>query len=1083
MKQQTLDLLALSKQVSAESGPGNTWSAIARLAGALAGDSETKPNGHDYPLGSDLVQMERALRDFATKAVEQTEPNPAAAWVIDNYQLLHSTMRDIKSSLPKEFYRCLPRLKRNRRARMDEAIEKLIEQTSGNLEPASINHFFRSYQEVRPLSIAELWSAKHLINFHLVKVAAAQVAKAVPELAAISQSITSVRKLEAFSWKKFIEDLLAVELVLQRDPSGDYPQSDFPTRDHYCHAVENIARRSVQANEDIADAEVRVARAAVELASSVPEASSRSKHVGYWLIDKGLPTLRRSSGYRQKKFGNFRDSIRRFPTAHYLGFTFLITVLIVACAGRLLSPIPAWTLLLLLPPALHVALAILNPLVTFILPPKRLGRLDFSEGVPEQYKTFVVVPTLLLSLTNVKELLENLEIHYLANRDRNILFGLLTDFPDAATPETPNDSLLDSCVEGIEDLNERYANSGQQPFYLFHRPRKWNASEGKWMGWERKRGKLNDFNEWLLGRSDHFSAKVGDLDRARGVKYVITLDSDTQLPRDTARKMTGMLAHPLNRAVLDTERNVVVEGFGLLLPRVGVSLQSASKSRLARLYSGKVGYDPYATAVSDVYMDLFGQASFTGKGIYDVEVFEKAAGRFPDNTLLSHDLIEGEHVRVGLCADQEVIDDFPQRYEAFSKRKHRWVRGDWQILKWLLPRVPTEESGTEKNQLSLISRWKIFDNLRRSLMEISVFTLFVAAWTVLPGDGLAWTLIALALFVLPVWFDLIVAAIRIPPPRFIRAYTREVGYRFVQGHKDALITLIFLPHQALLMCDAIVRTVVRQFVTHKHLLEWESMAQAEAASSGTSLSTIYMWVASVLALAVIVIVPGGEPWSGLAFLMLELWLVSPLVSLWLDGTPAPPKGLTDQDKRFLRETSLKTWRYYLDFVVEEDHWLVPDNVQEEPAVVAHRTSPTNIGLQLNAYLVGPRSRLPYRRGVCALDLPQSGEHGQIATCSRPLVELVRHPDAGVAPTGLCVDCRFRQPCRITPDIEARMPGSHTAKDPHRIRPAGADRFRASSAERTATGRPHAWGDASTRRHCCSAEVGAFRIVFLGRAAV
>ena len=280
------------------------------------------------------------------------------------------------------------------------------------------------------------------------------------------------------------------------------------------------------------------------------------------------------------------------------------------------------------------------------------------------------------------------------------------------------------------------------------------------------------------------------------------------------------------------------------------------------------------------------------------------------------------------------------------------MRGDWQILNWLLPRVPTRGGGTEKNQLPPISRWKIFDNLRRSLMEISVFTLFVAAWTVLPGSGLLWTLIALALFVLPVWFDLIVAAIRIPPPRFIRAYTREVGYRFVQGHKDALITLIFLPHQALLMADAIVRTLVRQFVTHKHLLEWESMAQAEAAAgAGTSLSTIYMWVASVLSLALIVVVPGVEPWSGLAFLMLELWLVSPLVSLWLDGTPAQPPGLTEHDKRFLRETSLKTWRYYLEFIRPEDHWLVPDNIQEQPEAVAHRTSPTNIGLQLNAYLV------------------------------------------------------------------------------------------------------------------------------------
>ena len=472
------------------------------------------------------------------------------------------------------------------------------------------------------------------------------------------------------------------------------------------------------------------------------------------------------------------------------------------------------------------------------------------------------------------------------------------------------------------------------------------------MGWERKRGKLNDFNQYLLGHDDSaFAVRVGDPGASRGVKYVLTLDSDTQLPRDTAWKMIATLAHPLNRAAIDPASGIVREGYGLLQPRVSVSVQSSVRSRLARIYSGQVGYDPYATTVSDVYQDLFGRASFTGKGIYDVAVFEAAAGeRFPDNTLLSHDLIEGEHVRAGLVTDQEVIDDFPVRYEAFSKRKHRWVRGDWQILRWLLPRVPARRGGVERNPLGLMSRWKIFDNLRRSLMEISLLTLFVAAWTVLPGSPLAWSLVGLALFVLPVWFDLIVAAIRIPPPRYIRSYGREVSYRFARGHLDALLTLIFLPHQAMLMADAIVRTLIRQFVTRKHLLEWESMAQTESAkSSHLSLSNICLMASPVLALTLMFLIPPRESWSNLAFALMELWLFAPMVALWLDARPSRPETLTVSDVAFLRDTALRTWRFFADHIGERNHWLAPDNVQENPLLEAHRTSPTNIGLQLNAY--------------------------------------------------------------------------------------------------------------------------------------
>ncbi len=923
-----------------------------QLAGVPLREPLDRGKSHGgYTLGARLLECDKTLRAFVDRAAAGGTASPTVtAWLLDNFPDLHGGLRDIKSAVGEKFYRLLPRIEAPvETVRIEKAASELTTFASGELDGEMLEAFLSAWQETSPLTLAEHWAAIHFVRFALIDCAAREIQREAPRETVIRGAIASLKGLERLAWKDIVEKISRVERILQGDPSGDYPRLDFDTRDIYRRAVDLCARRARVRHEHPALAEERAARTAVELSAKQTELKRR--HIGYWLIDKGRELWHKECGYRHRGPGIRRFLLRR-PAFSYLTLTALFCALIVAGAGWILNPVPVWCLLLLALPALHVALAMLNPLIAFILPPRRLPRYDFSSGVPEEYKTFVAVPALLLSRENVESLLENLEIHYLANRDPNILFALLTDFADSATPAGENDYLIDVCVEGIDKLNRRYTSAAHAPFYLFHRNRKWNASEGKWMGWERKRGKLTDFNRYLLGHDDSaFAVRAGDPGAVHGVKYVITLDSDTQLPRDTAWKLIGALAHPLNRAVIDPVNKVVSEGYGLLQPRVSVSVQSSVRSRLARIYSGQVGYDPYATTVSDVYQDLFGRASFTGKGIYDLAAFEAAAGqRFPENTLLSHDLIEGEHVRVGLVTDQEVIDDFPARYEAFSKRKHRWVRGDWQILRWLLPRVPGPDGGLRHNPLGLMSRWKIFDNLRRSLMEIALLTLFVAAWTVLPGSPLEWSLIGLALFVLPVWFDLIVAAIRIPPPRFIAAYGREVSYRFARGHLDALLTLIFLPHQAMLMADAIGRTLVRQFVTRKHLLEWESMAQTESAkSSQLSLSNIFLMASPVLAVTLMFLIPPSESWSNLAFGLMELWLFAPVVALWLDARPSRPTTLTEPDIAFLRETALRTWRFFADHIGERNHWLAPDNVQEDPYLEAHRTSPTNIGLQLNAY--------------------------------------------------------------------------------------------------------------------------------------
>jgi hypothetical protein len=543
-------------------------------------------------------------------------------------------------------------------------------------------------------------------------------------------------------------------------------------------------------------------------------------------------------------------------------------------------------------------------------------------------------------------LIEDLEIRYLANRDPNLYFGLLTDFPDADCADTARDFVVDVCRDGINRLNARYASGRSGPFYLFHRARQWNPAERKWMGRERKRGKLNDLNMLLLGRGNQFDTIVGDLSQLRGIRYVITLDTDTQLPLETAAKLIGAMAHPLNRPILDPTTQTVIGGYALIRPRVSVSMESAGRSLLSQIFSGLAGFDPYATAVSDVYQDLHGQASFTGKGIYDVRAFDAAAGgRFPDNAILSHDLIEGEHARTGFLTSVELVEDYPATYRAFCRRKHRWVRGDWQLVPWLLPHPPVPDGRADRNPLSLLSRWKIFDNLRRSLVEISVFLLLVSGWIFL-GPSARWTLGVLALLQLPAYLDILFSMIRTPERRLLPAFVNHLGWECLKRQRDIVINLVILPHQACLMADAIVRTLVRRFVTKKKLLEWETMAQSEAVSGVEIVEgSLYVSSASVLVLLFAL----GSIDLPVA-LVCTLWVVAPLFTRWLNQPPPNPAALSDSGRLFLRDAALRTWRFFADHADAGHHWLVPDNVQQDPPLAANRISPTNLGLLLTSQL-------------------------------------------------------------------------------------------------------------------------------------
>ena len=577
----------------------------------------------------------------------------------------------------------------------------------------------------------------------------------------IANSIGSLRFIGAMDWKNYVESLSIVEQTLREDPIGMHANQDFATRDRYRHVIEDVARGSARS-------ECEVAREAIVLAQTAAARLSpndRTAHVGYYLIDQGRHILEHAVNSRLSWRLRFSRASGHFPLILYLGPILLLTVLatlVVLSSFEGFEP-GDWRFWFFgitgMIGVSALAVSLVNLFVTLALPPRSLPRLDFSLGIPFVHRTMVVVPTLLSRPQEIEDLLEALEIRYLGNRDPHLFFALLTDFRDAPERMMPDDdALLARARAGIEALNETYGDDRPCIFYLFHRPRVWNTYEQVWMGYERKRGKLEQFNALLRGgEQTAFSHIVGDPSIFRSIKYVITLDTDTQLPRDTARTLIGNIAHPLNRPVFDADKGRIVEGYAILQPRASISLTSAGQSRFTKLFAGESGIDPYTREVSDVYQDIFGEGSFIGKGIYDVDAFRQAVdGRFPENLILSHDLLESGYARSALVTDVDIIEEYPASYAIEASRRHRWIRGDWQLAGWLLPHVPGpfgskgSKAKRQPNPLTALSVWKIFDNLRRSLVPPSLLALLVGGWLFGPGPAWVWTLLVAGVLFLPI---------------------------------------------------------------------------------------------------------------------------------------------------------------------------------------------------------------------------------------------------------------------------------------------------------------------------------------------
>lgn len=773
--------------------------------------------------------------------------------------------------------------------------------------------------------------------------------------------ITSMRLISTLDWPAIFESVSLVDAALR--VTGCYAAMDFPTRDRYRHAIEVLARGSRRSELDITHDVIATAAAAEVSGAPDSTSSSRLREPGYYLIANGRRTFERRVGFRSPSSQWASRSIIRAGIGGYVASVALLTVCLVAFPLFVLSAlgVGGWTLLWLglvaLAPASELAVSLANRAFTHDLSPQTLPGLELVDGVPVELRTLLVIPTMLTTRDAIDEQIKRLEIHHLSSQDGDVRFALLSDLSDSSTETAPgDDDLLAAASSGIKRLNRHYGPAADGPrFLLLHRRRLWNEGQGRWIGWERKRGKLHELNRWLRGATDTTFVPVeGAVPEApSAVRYVITLDADTRLPRGAAKRLVGKMAHPLNWPRLDPVHGGVVEGYGVLQPRVTPLMPPQHEgSWFQRVFTSPSGLDPYAFAVSDVYQDLFGEGSYVGKGIYDVDAFESALrGRIPESTLLSHDLLEGIFARAGLATDIEVIEEFPSRYDVSAARQHRWARGDWQLLPWILGWACVVGRTPIPAAISPIGRWKMLDNLRRTLTGPGLFLALVAGWLLPRPAAAVWSAYVIAVVAVP---SLVPVFVGLFPRRLTVSWRRHwhsVGSDIALALAQVGLLVTLVAHQAWLMADAILRTLSRMFIRHRQLLEWTTAAQSQDCTR-LDVRHTFGWMAGAVTLSVcaagLVVLAQPTSWPVAAPFLL-LWVMSPAVARWAslptdDGVSAP---LSEADQRALRLTARRAWRYFETFVTVEEHALPPDNFQEDPApVVAHRTSPTNIGLYL-----------------------------------------------------------------------------------------------------------------------------------------
>ncbi|HET8962837.1 MAG TPA: cyclic beta 1-2 glucan synthetase, partial [Chitinophagales bacterium] len=777
------------------------------------------------PIMLRLALIENIRRVSARLANDRIERNLANYWAIK--------MIETAETAPKDIVIALADMARSKPPITSAFVAELIRQLRGKGPDIALVLNWVEQQ----LSGSGLTGAE-MVNAENQKQAADQVS--------ISNSIASLRILATIDWKKFVESHSIVEKILLQDNNGIYGNMDFSTRDHYRHVVEHIAKKSALSEEGVAQIAIQLMHEDRATADSDP----RTAHVGYYLIGKGVSETKKRVKMHLSGIEKMQNYFKRHALFFYLTCILIVSIAIgAAIFFKVFSESNTIWLLVTISviaviSASQLAISVVNFFTTLLVKPELLPRMDFSNNIPDSARTLIVVPTLLTNVDELENLLEALEVRFLANRKDNLYFGLLTDFTDADQEFGEEDEILvDTAKKGIEALNIKYKRNKNNLFFLFHRPRIWNPKENVWMGYERKRGKLSDLNLLLReNSSDHFSVIVGEPSIFPTIKYVITLDTDTKLPLNTAWKLVASMAHPLNRAWYDERKKRVTKGYGILQPRVTISLPDISSSRYRKMHGNEPGIDPYTRASSDVYQDLFAEGSYIGKGIYDVDIFHKVLeGKFPKNRILSHDLLEGCYIRSGLLSDVQLFEKYPPTYRADMKVRLRWLRGDWQIISWLFPVVPGPQKQRYKNPISGLSRWKIFDNIRRSFVPIAHTLFLLLTWIFLPSV-LFWTIAISLIIVFPIFITTLFDIFRKPKNVLLRYHVKNSYQNLQEVTVKTLFTLISLPYEAYVNLKGILRTLWRMLISKKYLLEWEPSANTSKENqSGLVAAYVTMW--------------------------------------------------------------------------------------------------------------------------------------------------------------------------------------------------------------------------------------------------
>tara|TARA_R110002110_G_scaffold181964_1_gene388376 strand:- start:103 stop:8574 length:8472 start_codon:yes stop_codon:yes gene_type:complete len=912
--------------------------------------------------------LERVRRYCADPAPEYSR---AADWLLDNDYQIARAFRRLKEDMPPDYYRKLVALDEPKGANLPRIFD-LSQAVFDGLRPQltlpDLTDFIQEYQQTSGLTNAELWALPSMLRLVSIERLIFAFEAIQPDLAPqirlsaatknadrtdpvdqIGQAITNLIVIDSIKWADFVDETSCIEAELGRDPAGIYRNMTFETRDRYRTAVEQLAQRCEFSEPEVAQSAVRKCQRENE--------DSAGFHVGFWLIGDGLSSLETTLGYRVPPALAIRRRLSGRSGAIYASSLIagVLVALVVPLAYLMLHDATLFQLALgivvSLVPGTVLSVWAVHWIITKVARPKTLPEMDFSKSVPTQYATAIVVPVIVGSKAEAHRIVDQLEVLGLANPDPALRFVVLSDPVDADTQVLPDDAGIEKVLaDRVQDLNRRHGKGRDGPFFLLHRRRIFNVSEDCWMAWERKRGKLEEFNRLVLGEdTDAFAITAGPTNILRGSRFAITLDADTQVPPGMANRLIGIMAHPLNRAQPDPDSGRIVAGHAILQPRIEILPKLGNDTHFSHLYGGDTAVDIYSRAVSDVYQDLFGTGIFVGKGIYDIAALHGVmTGCIPENYILSHDLFEGLHGRAALASNLVLYEDLPATYPDFAMRQHRWMRGDWQLLPWLRRRVPDGSGGTCINKLSPLDRWKMVDNLRRSLVPPALLLFFLGAWLVLPGSALVWTLLAIAApgsYLLGELFAIATGGIR-------RGVLGSAIHQLKAKGGRWFFSIIFLVSDTLIALDAVFRTLWRVGVTGRNRLEWTSAAHASATLSYLNIrraSWRLMWPSSALALTL-----GGHLalynpqgfWPALPVLV--LWLLAPEISVW----SARPRffrseTLDEKQRHFLRLVARRTWHFFETFVGPDDNWLPPDNYQHgHKEEIAHRTSPTNIGMFL-----------------------------------------------------------------------------------------------------------------------------------------